>query len=77
MKKTDFTSRKQYLFGLLFSRNPKETENHTDQNILQCSYSLWKERTHKPSKERAAKNFSSLLYAIVTTWFDECFYSMW
>ena len=38
MKKTNFTSQKQYLFGLLFFRNAKET--HTDQSILQYFYSL-------------------------------------
>ena len=38
MKKTNFTSQKQYLFGLLFFGNAKET--HTDQSILQYFYSL-------------------------------------
>ena len=75
MKKTNSTSRKQYLFGPLFSRNAKET--HTDQSILQYFYSLWKERTHKPSKETAAKTFFSSVYVIGRTCFDECFYSMW
>ena len=56
MKKTNFTSHKSYLFGLLFSRNTKKA--HADQNILQCFYSLLKERTHKRSKEAAAKTFS-------------------
>ena len=31
-----FTSHKQYLFGRLFSGNPKKT--HTDQSILQASF---------------------------------------
>ena len=71
MKKTSFTSHKQHLLGLLFSRNAKET--HADQIILQCFYSLSKERTHKPSKEVAAKNFISSVNVIGTNSFGECF----
>ena len=74
MKKTNFTSHKQYLLGLLFSRNAKES--HTDQSILQCFYSPLKERTHKPAKETAAKNVFSSVYVIGTTYFVECFCSM-
>ena len=54
MKKTNFTSHRQYLFDLLFSRNAKET--HKDQRILQYFYSFLKERTYKPSKEADAKD---------------------
>ena len=50
-------------FGSLFSRITKET--HTDQSILQCFYSLWKERTHKLSKETAAKTFSLVCMLLV------------
>ena len=65
MKKTNFTSHKQQLFGLLFSRNAKEI--HTDQSILQYFYSLRKERTHKLSKETAAKSVFSSVHDIGTT----------
>ena len=34
VKETKFTSHKQYLFVLLFSRNGKKT--HTDQRILEA-----------------------------------------
>ena len=42
MKKTNFTSHKQQLFVLFFSGNLNNKIN-TDQSILQCFYSLWKE----------------------------------
>ena len=80
MKKSNFTSYKQYLFGLLFSRNAKET--HVDQSILQCfvlqgilqNIQLWKDRICKPSKEAAAKNLFFNLYVIGTTCFNECYF---
>ena len=74
MNKNNFTSHKQYLLGLLFSRNAKET--HTEQSILQNFYSPLKERTPKPSKETAAKNVLSSVYVIGRTYFDEWFCSM-
>ena len=40
-------------------------------------YFVWKETTHKPLKMAAAKTLFSSVYAIGTTCFDECFYSMW
>ena len=67
MKKTNFISHKQYLFGPLFFRNGKET--HTDQCILQCFYSL-EEIPHILSKRTAAKKCFSSVYVIGTTCFD-------
>ena len=39
-------------------------------------YTVWEEATHKPSKEAAAKNFSSSVYVTGTTYFD-VFYFKW
>ena len=55
--------------GLLFSRSVKGT--HADQvyyNVFILSLS--KERTHKLSKEAAAKNIFSTVYVIGTTCFN-------
>ena len=38
MKKANFTSHKQYLFGLLYSKIAEET--YTEQSILGCFYSM-------------------------------------
>ena len=72
IKKTNFTSHKQYLFGPLFSRNAKKM-CHADQSVLPCFYSLWKERIHKPSKEAAAKIFFLNLHVVGTNCFNEYF----
>ena len=71
MWKTKFTSLKQFLFGLLFSINTKETD--TDQKILQLFNSVKKEISHKPSKAAAAKKFFQVAIVIGTNSFDECF----
>ena len=65
--KTKFSSHNQYLFGLLFSRNAKETRK--------LCYSVWKETSHKPLKVAAAKKSFPSVYIIATTCFDECFLS--
>ena len=70
MKKANFTSHKQYLFGLLYSKIAEET--YTEQSILGC-FTLWKERPHNPSQEAAAKKVSCSVYVIGTTSFNEIF----
>ena len=61
--KTKFTSLKQFLFGLLFFINTKETD--TDQNILQLFNSVKKEISHKLSKAAAAKKFFQVAIVLV------------
>ena len=62
--KTSFSSLKQYLFGLLFSRNTKKT--HIDQIILQTFVLCL--------KWNASQTFTSGSCNIIdTTCFDECF----
>ena len=73
--KNRFTSHKKYLFGLIFSENPKKS--HTNQIYYKFFYSAWREATHKPSKVATAKKIFSIVFVIVTTNFDKCFHSMW
>ena len=68
-QKTIFTSHRQYLFGLLLSRNVRET--HTDESIRKYCYSVWKEKTNKTSNVAAAKIFLLSAYITGTTCFDE------
>ena len=62
IEKTKFTSRKQYLFDLLFSRNVIYI--FTDQSTLKLCYSVCKTITHKPSNVAAAKIFSHSFYIL-------------
>ena len=73
--KNKFTSCKQYLFGLIFSRNLKMS--HTDQVYYKFFYSVGEETTHKHLKVATAQSLFSNVYLIVTTCFDKCFNSMW
>ena len=83
MKKTNFTSHKQYLFGLLFSRNAKET--HADQSILQgfVLQSIYY-KVHYPEKtvlinlekKKMQKTFSSICMLLVPLVSMNVFYSM-
>ena len=50
MYKTNFTSHKQYLFGLM--------QTKVYNNFL----TVWKEKAHKPSWAVAAKNFFTSVY---------------
>ena len=69
--KSKFSSSKQYLFGLLFSRNAKET--HTDQSILQIFLLSLKKNISQTFKTAAPKKSFPNAYIIDTTFFDECF----
>ena len=40
-------------------------------------YFAWKETTRKPLQVASAETLFSSVYAIGTTYFDECFYSTW
>ena len=71
MWKSKFTSNKQYLCCLLFSRNVKTNIQTKVYYIF--LYPLWKETTHKPSNVVAATNLFSSVYVIGITCFDECF----
>ena len=81
MQKTKSTSHKQYLCGLLLSRNVIRT--HKDHSTLHfflslsfslsLSLSVWKETTHKPSNVAASTNLSSSVYVINMICFEECF----
>ena len=57
MEKTKRISHKQYLFGIIFSKNVKRT--HVDQSILHFLNSLSKETTHKPLNVVPATNIFS------------------
>ena len=70
-KKDNHFFLKQYLFGLLFSRNAKKT--HADQR---------KEATHDPSKATTAKNLFSSVYvawcmSLVQLFSINVFYPIW
>ena len=54
--KNKFTSCKQYLFGLIFSRNLKMS--HTDQVYYKFFYSVGEEMTHKHLKVATAQSVS-------------------
>ena len=56
---------------LSFFRYVEKT--HADQSICKIFYGASKERTHKPSKVAAAKNFFSSVYVIDTTCFVKYF----
>ena len=71
MSKTKYSSCKEYLFGLLVSRNAKKA--HTDQSILQTFLLCQKRNVYKPLKVAAAKKSFASVYIIDTTCFDECF----
>ena len=62
MEKTNFTSYKQYLLGLLLSRNAKKT--HAAQSIMKCFYSLRKERTHDLQKKQLQKLFLQCVLSV-------------
>ena len=73
MWKTKFSSHKEYLFDLLFSRNAKKA--HADHSILQTFFS-----SHKPLKVVAAKkvflkreSISQSISIVDLTCFDKCF----
>ena len=53
MKKTKFSSHKQYLFGLLFSRNAKKA--HTDQSLLQTFLLCPKRKVSQTFKSGSCK----------------------
>ena len=79
-KKDNHFFLKQYLFGLLFSRNAKKT--HADQNILHAFWSVWKETTCDPSKATTAKNLFSSVYVawcmlLVQLFSINVFYHIW
>ena len=61
--KNRFTSHKKYLFGIIFSENPKKS--HTNQIYYKFFYSAWREATHKPSKVATAKKFSLLCLSLL------------
>ena len=71
MWKTKFSSHKQNLFGLVFSRNAKKA--HTDQSILQTFLLCQKKNVSQIFKKAAAKKSFSSMYINDTTCFDECF----
>ena len=61
--KTKFSSLKQHLFVLLFSRNAKKT--HTSQSILQVIYSVWNERSHKVLKYQLEEYLSKVCISLI------------
>ena len=69
MQKTKFSSNKQYLFGLLFSRNAKKA--HTV--YYKLFYSVRIGTSPKPLKKAAAKKSFSGMHIIDVTCFDEYF----
>ena len=69
MQKTTFSSNKQYLFGLLFSRNVKKA--HTV--YYKLFYSVRIGTSPKPLKKAAAKKSFSGMHIIDVTCFDEYF----
>ena len=58
IQKAKLAYHKQYLFGLLTSRNAKSTQ--TDQSILHVFLLCLKKMTHKPLKAAAAKTLNLL-----------------
>ena len=68
--KTELSSHKQYLLGLLFSKNAKNT--HTGQSVLQTFLLCLKRNVKKPLKQVAAKRLSQVSI-IDTICFNECF----
>ena len=61
--KTKFTSHKQYLLGLLFSRNAKKT--HTDQSMLQAFLACLKRNISQTFEiSSCKKSFRSVYYCV-------------
>ena len=69
--KAKFSSYNQYLFGLLFSRNARETR--IDQFVLWTFPFCLKKTFHKPLEVAAAKEFFPIVCIIDTTYFKECY----
>ena len=69
--KNKFTPHKEYLFGLIFSKNQKKI--YTDYGYYKHWYSVGKEAFHNPLKLTTIKNFFYNVYVTVTTCFDKCF----
>ena len=73
MWKNKFSSHKQYVIGLLFSKNAKKSPK--DPSILQTSLLYLKRNVSQTFKNINCKKVSlqCVYHFIDTTWFDECF----
>ena len=72
IKKSKFSSYRQYLFALLFSEKPKKTRTHRPKYTT--SFLLWRETINKLSKVATVKNIFPSPYVIGTTCFEKMFF---
>ena len=76
IRKTKFSSHKQYLFGPLFSKNTKK--NHTDQSIVQTFLPCLRRNISQTYKSSSCKkSLSNVCISLIQLASMNVFYSMW